>query len=301
MKKTATLITLLSVYFTALWAQVTPNAGFEIWTHHTGLSTYDTPDNWDNVNSSTAITGAVTCFKATGTDVHSGVNALKLITKQIGTPINQVIPGIATTGTINPTTHIVEGGIPYTLRPDSIVGWYKYNSMGGENGFAAFLLFGAAAGNKDTIAAAYFTTPATNVTTYTRFSTPLVYRSANAVASAFWILASDRNNGLATGIGSALWVDDLDVIINSTVGIAEQNKSQFTISPNPVVDQLVVKNESDLKVQFVLYDVTGHKIAEEKLASPLNNIDVSNFSNGFYIYSVVYENNKIINTGKIRI
>ena len=299
MKTNFTLILIFSVYVSGLWAQATPNSGFESWTHVTGLSTYDTPDNWDCANGATAITGTLTCYKATAAaDIHSGTAAMRLITKQIGAPFNQLAPGAATTGKINTTTQVIDGGIPYTLRPDSIVGWYKYTSVQSQNGMVQFHLFGAR-GNSDTIATAVFKTPAATVGIYTRFTTPLVYRSTNAVTNSMWILVSSNNDG-ATGVGSTLYVDDIDLIFN-TVGISEQNKPEFTISPNPAVDQLIVKNESNLKAQFVLYDVTGHKIAEEKLTSFSNKIDVNSFSNGFYIYSVVDENNKVINAGKISI
>jgi hypothetical protein len=299
MKKSFTLISIFSVYVGSLWGQ-TPNAGFETWTHHTGLSAYDTPDSWDNANPSTAITGAITCFKAIGADVHSGTAALKIITKQIGAPFNQLIPGVATTGTINTTTQGIEAGVPYTLRPDSIIGWYKYNSVGAENGAAVLLLFGAAAGNKDTVGAAYFATPATSVSSYTRFSAPVVYRSANEVANSIWLFASSRNNGLASGIGSAMFVDDLEVAINP-VGVSEQKKPKFLVGPNPTTDYLVIQNEYNSSVLFLLYDATGHIVAEEKLSNSESRIDVSNFSNGFYIYSITDENSKVTNTGEISI
>src|SRR5665213_874841 len=120
MKKIFTLISLCSVSATALFAQ-TPNAGFESWTHTSSITgSYDTPDSWNCANSQTAITGVISCLKAT--TMHSGSFAVELITKQIPSPFNQLVPGIVTTGSINATTQSITGGIAYTLKPDSIVG-----------------------------------------------------------------------------------------------------------------------------------------------------------------------------------
>ena len=110
MKTNFTLVLIFSIYVNSLWTQATPNPSFESWTHVTGLTTYDTPDNWDCANGATAITGTLTCYKATAAaDIHSGTAAMRLITKQIGAPFNQLAPGAATTGKINTTTQVIDG------------------------------------------------------------------------------------------------------------------------------------------------------------------------------------------------
>ncbi len=300
MKKIFTLISILSVSITGLWAQCvcTPNPGFESWTHtSTILATYDTPDNWNCANSSTGSTGVITVLKATS--AHSGSFAAELITKQIPAPFSQLVPGMITTGTINTTSQTITGGIAYSLRPDSITGWYKYTPQGGENGIIQFILFGSAANNTDTVAIATFITPTTTVGTYTRFSTQLVYRSANTVANSMWIIASSKNDGLASSVGSTLYVDDLGLVINPASGVIEQNMSEISVGPNPATDHFEIKNPLNTNVIFILYDVTGRKVAEEKIGKTTNIISVNSFPNGIYSYALTDESYKAIKGGKL--
>lgn len=206
MKKIVTLISILIVYTTGLWAQATPNAGFENWTIGGSFPTYDVVTSWDSPNSQTAVTGTFVCIKST--DMHSGSFSVKLISKSI---FGQIAPGIVTTG-ILPTQNggSITGGVAYTLRPDSIAGWYKYTPASGDNGFAEFRLYGAG-GTNDSVATAVFNTPATTVGTYTRFSKALTYYSSNAVANSIWVLCSSKD-GTNAVVGSTLFADDLDLI-----------------------------------------------------------------------------------------
>ncbi|HXC06560.1 MAG TPA: hypothetical protein VNZ86_17510, partial [Bacteroidia bacterium] len=109
MNKILTLVTVLCLGISSgILAQATPNAGFETWTHNS-FPSYDTPDSWSVTNSQTSITGVYACLKST--TVHSGSFALQLVTKNIGAPLNQLIPGVATTGTLpTSSTGSITGG-----------------------------------------------------------------------------------------------------------------------------------------------------------------------------------------------
>ena len=222
MKKIFTLISLISVSATALWAQ-TPNAGFETWTNHSGFFSYDTPDNWSTPNASTASVGTFVCVKTT--DKHSGASAIKLISKSILGM--QDAPGVATTGVLPSQNGApITGGVAYTLRPDSIVGWYKYTSVSGDNGFAEFRLYGAG-GDNDSVARASFNTPSATVGTYTRFSKELTYFSSNAVTNSRWLLCSTKNGDLPV-LNTILFADDLDLIF------AVRDSIAITTGTNPM-------------------------------------------------------------------
>src|ERR1700722_7433830 len=109
MKKTITLFAALLISTAGLWAQATPNAGFETWTHVTGFFAYDTPNNWDCANSQSASVGVFGCVKST--KVHSGSFAVELITKSI---LSIMAPGVVTTGTLpTSSTGSITGGIAY--------------------------------------------------------------------------------------------------------------------------------------------------------------------------------------------
>ena len=293
MKKIFTLFSILSVAITGLIAQ-TPNAGFETWST-TGFPSYAAATGWDSPNSQTAITGIFVCIKAGSADVHSGNAAVKLITKNV---LATDAPGIVTTGTL-PTAqgNPITGGVAYTQRPDSIVGWYKYTSVSGDNGFFAFDLFGAG-GNTDTIGIGSFATPASTVGTYTRFSAPIIYKSTNPVVSCLWIACSS-NNGTAAKVGSTLYADDLGVVLNPATSVTESERMNVTIGPNPASDYILISNVSGAKANFFLSDVTGRVVAEERILGTDHLISINALPDGIYMYALKGENEFAVKTGKL--
>ncbi|MCX6296833.1 MAG: T9SS type A sorting domain-containing protein [Bacteroidetes bacterium] len=294
MKKIFTLIVSTFITSAGLFAQATPNAGFEAWTHNS-FPSYDTPNSWDNLNPSTGTLGVYTCIKATAAaDIHSGAAAIKLITKSV---FGQTANGIATTGTINTTSQTIGGGIAYTLRPDSIVGFYKYTPVTGDNGFAEIQLLGAG-GDTDTIGYARFTTPTTTVGSYTRFAKAIVYRNANPIAKSIFILSSSKD-AVTHFVGSTAFFDDVNLVFAPATGIVTQPKFDLTVGPNPSIDRIIIKNNLTPKAIFVLYDVTGRKVAEKQIEAGTTLIDVNDFPMGLYIYSVSDENNNVIKTDKL--
>lgn len=209
MKKNYLLASLLLIMFSAnAQNPALPNPGFEFWTQISG-SRWD-PDNWNTLNPSTAIIGVLTATRATGADVHSGSYAIKLQTKNV---FGQIANGIATTGTLITTPpYGVKGGIPYTQRPDSITGWYKYTPAGTDSGFVEFILKGH---NNDSVGYVRFVTPNAIVSTYTRFAAKINYYSSANPDTAVWILSSSRGSGPV--VNSAIIIDDLNLVFNPIV------------------------------------------------------------------------------------
>lgn len=307
MKKIFTLLSILCISATSIWAQSdtasnstnwvgTPNPGFENWTAFSG---YSNPNGWNTANSQETTLGSFNVQQATGANAKSGKYAVELITQ------NELIvtaPGIITTGTI-PTSSSgsITGGIAYTQRPDSIVGWYKYTPQGSDNAFAAMYLFGSAANNTDTVAEATFSTVAGKTTsTYTRFSAHFVYRNSDPVANSIWLLSSSNGTSGAT-VGSSAYFDDIATVINSTVGIATQTNpgNSIVVYPSPASDHVEVAGVYNTNSTWSMFDITGRKVAEQKLSKGNNRIDVNNFTNGMYIYTVTDENGVSVKTGKI--
>ncbi len=298
MKKIFTLISIISVSAGSVMAQPTPNAGFETWTTQGTFFTYAAATGWDSPNSQTATVGTFVCIKATAAaDIHSGTAAVKLISKSIAGLGNS--PGVITTGTLpSGFGGNITGGIPYTLSPDSIIGWYKYTPVSGDNGFVSFMLFGSASGNTDTIAMASFNTPAATVGTYTRFAAHLVYRNSHPVVNSMWLISSSRD-GNNPVLGSTMFVDDINLVWASTLNVAEQAKLELTVGPNPASDHVIIKNTLNPKALFVLYDITGRKIVEEKITNTSNFIDINSYPAGLYIYSIKDENGTALKSGKL--
>ncbi len=295
MKKVFTLLSIFSVSI-GLWAQ-TPNAGFENWTTVPAsfpAPKYDIPDNWDCANSQSAPVGIFGCLKTT--DVHSGATAVKLVTKNI---FGNLAPGVVTTGKLpTSTSGSITGGIPYTLRPDSIIGWYKSTPVSGDTCFIKFLLFGAASGNADTLAVATFYTAAT-VGAYTRFAAPLVYRSSpNPVVNSIWLLSSSINSSGGKA-NSILFADDLGLVMNPATAVAEQKNTDLTVGPNPSNGMFNVQWANGNTLTIEVYNALGEKVYSDKIESRNSYTTHFNLPEGLYVYSLMDENNKAIKTGKL--
>ncbi|MGZ4035964.1 MAG: T9SS type A sorting domain-containing protein [Bacteroidia bacterium] len=299
MKKIFTLISIFLIATSGLFAQATPNLGFESWTHVAAsfpAPAYDTPDSWNTLNPTTAGLGQITCVKGSAAgEYHAGSAAVKLITKSI---LGQTANGVATTGTINTTTQTIGGGISYTARPDSMIGFYKYTPGGaGDNGFAEIQLLGSG-GDTDTVGYVRFMTPSSTVGTYTRFSKAIVYRSPNPVVKSIWILSSSKD-ATTHIVNSTAYFDDVNLVFASTANVVEQPKLQLTVGPNPSNGRLVINNTLINKGTFVLYDVTGRKITEKKLEGTSTIIDLDEFPIGLYIYAITDEKNNAVKTDKL--
>jgi hypothetical protein len=299
MRKIYTFISIFIISSSAIFAQVLPNADFEAWTNTPAsfpASAYDNPNSWNTLNSTTAGLGQITCYKeTTAGGFHGGAAALKLVTKSI---FGQVANGIATTGTINTASQTIGGGIAYTGRPDSIVGFYKYTSVTGDNGFVELQLLGAG-GDTDTVGYVRFVTPSSSVNNYTRFAAAVVYRNSNAVAKSI-VICSSSKDATTHFAGSTIWVDDL-LVTNPFAGIEEPTKLDFVIWPNPASDYVVVKNPAMKKMSLEMFDITGRKIKAQNIYNAVNTIEVSSLPEGIYIYAISDDSKKLIRTGKLTI
>ncbi|HNW97765.1 MAG TPA: T9SS type A sorting domain-containing protein [Bacteroidales bacterium] len=297
MKKKYIIFLVFALFANIAFGQnaATPNAGFENWTSATG---YSNPNNWSTLNSTTATYFIYTCLKATAAgEYHSGASAIKLITKNA---VITTAQGIATTGKIYTNTSTmtgsITGGLPYTLRPDSIVGWYRSSPVSNDTGFVQFLLFGSA---RDTIGKAQFFVPATAVSTFKRFSKAITYRSANTPDSSLWILSSSTG---ATGqqVNSTLWIDDLDLVFNTT-SVPENNiyNDQINLIWNPSANNIAVSNKTQENANLKIYDILGQEIGSYAINDLENNFDVPNINNGVYLYTITNNKGNVLLNSKL--
>lgn len=293
MKKVILLSWLLSLSAFVAIAQnaATPNPGFENWTQQ---SNYWNPNSWNNLNSSTYILGVFTCQRASAAaDVHSGSYAIKLTTKSVfGITAN----GIASTATLITTPpYGITGGIPYTDRPDSIVGWYKYTpANANDSGFVQFALL---TNNYDTIGMVKFNTPNTPVTSYTRFSKAITYLSPATPELSYWILSA--SDGVNPVVNSVLIVDDIDLIFVTTPVTGEPVKSPIAPVSNLVQEEIVIKNPSEKQVFFELTDLSGRMVMREEITHHRQSISSAMLNKGIYIYRLSDLHGRVHSSGKV--
>jgi hypothetical protein len=277
-----TTITAFAV-FTATAQNAIPNADFELWTGQDATG-------WDNLNDIPLGLGAGSCTKATaGADIHGGTAAIILTTKSI---LGNIAPGTAATGTIDFQTQQVTGGVAFNLLPDSLTGWYKYIPVGNDAGNIVGILFNT---NRDTIAVATFF-PAGTVNTYMYFKTAFEYRLSETPTEALFVLASSgRTGGVAN---SKLYVDDLGLVYNPTVGVEEASADKIAVYPNPVSENLFVNMAGISGASVSVFDITGKKVMQHNLTEKLNSINVASLANGMYVYQVSNNAKEILKTGK---
>lgn len=265
-----------------------PNPGFENWT---SAGNYEDPDDWHTLNPSTAFVGVLTALKANPPDVHSGSFAIKLTTKTV---FGQTANGIATTGTIDVQNQTITGGLPYTLRPDSISGWYMYTPAGGDNGFVDFVLLDNA---NDTVGFADFTTPSAVVSTYTYFTIPIVYRSAASPSLSRFTLSSSA--GYISVVNSTMFIDDLSLIFNPNKIVEHGNPSETAYSYRSTSNTLIFHSLDGGNKSLSLYNSLGQRAFSVELSGNESEISVPELAKGPYIVRINSSSNSRISVGKI--
>jgi hypothetical protein len=282
MKKFYSLILSVTISIAA-HSQALPNAGFELWTN---MGTYDNPDTWNTLNDLTSGFGVLTCLKATGADAHSGTAAIKLITQFV---IIQNANGLATTGTIDVGNQTVTGGIPYTLRPDSLTGWYKCDPQGTDFGFIDFTLFD---GGNDTVGFVHFQTPNSAVTTYTYFSLPINYYNTNTPTLSRCVMSSSE--GVSSVLNSMLIVDDLALVFNNT-GVREPVFGRSSVKYLSGSKRLKVFAQQPALVTVI--DMTGKKLFAQSVQAGYSEFELV-LPAGLYVYRISDDVLKAASNGK---
>jgi len=241
MRAIATIILCTSLGLSAAAQTTITNGGFETW-DNAGSDTEE-PQSWNSnkTGSSTATLGPQTCFRD-NTVVHSGSYSVRVETKS--GPLSTVVNGNVTTGVVNaPSFTKSEGYIgttkygdatdqrrmSFTGRPDSIVGWYQYDQGGHatEQAKIRFILHTGDYYDPETpttyhpdlsankVGDGTFTGPLSNVSTWTRFSIPVVYTST--VTPSYIMISMTSSKDQNTSVyGSKFWIDDLQTICASS-------------------------------------------------------------------------------------
>jgi len=299
MKKVYTVLTIATMAaFNASAQNPLPNNSFETWeTVNAGIGTYNEPVDWNSANTCSYILSVSSVSQSN--DAHSGSSSAKLETKQAG---NILIGGVLSTATMvcNPANPGITGGIPYTLRPDSLVGWYKYTPQGADTAYIQFILFDA---NGDSVSYTKKKLIGT-VTSWTRFSAPISYINNNPVAVSSFLANSswgNSNQGQAV-VGSIMYLDDVELVFSTGTGIDEHALStQVNLFPNPANGVLHVTNNSGTELRLELMDITGKTVQRSQVGMDNTNVNVEQLAPGMYLYRLSDSNGTATRTGKLLI
>jgi len=312
MKKIYALL-LVFTSSTALFAQTQiMNGDFETWENVGSATEEPMYFNSNRTGTDWATSGPQTCYRDNGS--HSGTYCVRMETK---TFVFAVVNGSVVTGIVNaPTTTKSDGYIgtmkntdvsdirrmPFTGRPDSLIGYYKYTAGGSaEKGKVRAILHvgnyydpeAASSYHPDSsmnkIADVLFLTPTSNVGTWTRFSVPFTYVDGR-IPQYIMINTTSSNDQNTSVSGSKLWLDDMSVVYNSATGIntpvvaPKQSARAYCYDGTVYVDFSI---HSNTQSTIAIYDVTGKVVATQKISnSRTSEINVSGLNAGMYLYRI---------------
>jgi len=274
---TKKLLFILAVTFAfSAKAQNIPNAGFESWTPGFG---YDDPNSWGTLNALSILGIPISVTKST--ERHGGAFSAKVETMSTIDSTGQETPspGFMFIGSVNILQQTGVLGTSFTARPDSLVGWVKCTTVNGDTSGIALQLtkWDATSLTQEEIGFGGYITTSSSSTFY-RFSVPIEYSSENTPDSISVFVLSSIGNGQ---IGSAIWVDDLSLIYN-TSSIGELNSPSFEVFPNPVNDELSISSKTVDKME--VYSATGILINHILIDSGLvASYDTKELANGLYL------------------
>ncbi len=214
----------LVISSTITTAQI-PNNGFETWTT---VGNYSMPDQWDNLNPSTAAAGIFTCIK--GTPGSPGNSYLKLVSKTV-TGMG-VVPGIATCGVLDQVTHLPVSGFSFTQRPQNFTGKWQYMVYGAGAGYIDIILtrWDIPSNTRITVASTHKVLPGM-VMSWANFSIPLTYVDGQFPDTCMIFLSA---SGSAPNNQDFLYLDNLQFVGTVTgTGSALSAASNLTVFPNP--------------------------------------------------------------------
>lgn len=254
------LITLLS--FVAHSQTQFENSGFETW-QNVGAPEEE-PTEYSSLKTADALAWAApVVLSRESTNPHSGSYCARLENK---TAAGIVANGLLTNGRVHADWVPANGYVftntsdsqwnsAFTVRPDSLVGWFRYDPVGADKGKFEVILHDAPPQGQlpattypmaHWVGRARYDVTTDSPSTWVRFSVPFTYYNNNT-PDYLLIVMSSGDSTIAVE-GSIMWVDDLELIYNpNTVSVtppATQNINMgvdgATLTVNAVPNAAVV-------------------------------------------------------------
>jgi hypothetical protein len=255
-----------------------PSTDFESW----NAIESEEPDNWSTPNF--VLLNQTPCVTKS-TDAFDGQFAMKIETI-VSTYADTL--GFATNGYF---ASPFAGGMAVTQNPQLITGYYKYNSVGPDTALVGVFVtkYDPILGQTVRLDSMLIYLLPTN--SYQPFIVPLFYNSFPLADTLNITFASSNfeNNNNFVGIGSVLLVDNIEVAYNSVSSGAFESTKTLDVFPNPANNKLVVNGKYlNSQGHFKLFDCKGSLVLEKSLTNFVNgnSIDLSDVSDGIYIYQI---------------
>jgi hypothetical protein len=101
--------------------------------------------------------------------------------------------------------------------------------------------------------------------------------------------------------GSSVYIDSVDVVFNTTVGVEENIKVSYSAFPNPAGDVFNIQLKASANTgnySVKIFNLMGELVSQENLVIGLNVISTEELTNGIYFYSIL-NGNSIVETRKL--
>ncbi|PLX11740.1 MAG: hypothetical protein C0598_07515 [Marinilabiliales bacterium] len=247
------------------------NGGFEVWEDINVGENLQEPVDWSSVKTSDneSLNGVAPVIWEKSEDAHSGNYSLYLYNVET---LGLVATGAITNGRAH-TELLLDNTFMYTdpddsrwysvmnWRPDSVVGWYKCNPVGGDFGTVKVALHKGVIhipGDEDSfIGLAYKELSSVEVSSWTRFSIPIEYFSDETPDYQLTILTS--GNGTTSINGSEIWFDDLEFIYNNNSIDNKLAENMSVYSYDGKINISITDNHNE-NYKLVVSDIMGRQL-----------------------------------------
>ncbi len=301
MKKTIILIFVLSLSLNSFAQTQLPGSDFENWTQNYYNSTFPSLFYWELEPTSIwsspneGVTIAANFPTERTSDAQSGSYAARMETKSIF-----LVPagGTLFTGYLIPNMTSTKAmlGVPFTDKPSSINGYYKYTPAyynGGQSidSCAIHAMLSYWDGSQRVIIAEAIYFSSDTVTNYTAFSIPFVYFLPNTPDTITVVFSSSKNGeSFVGGIGSTLYIDNVSFDYSNSI---DKFTDKIAYQKRYEKDQINLIFEKAFSGEIRLFTINAQEVfyqefnEEENISVPLNSLH-----SGVYILEITSQNGK---------
>ena len=280
------------------------NASFEDW-EPIKYGSIPEPVNWSSIRTAEPdnLAQLAPAVWDRSDDAHTGSHSLYLKNISI---FGIVATGMITNGRVvanlNPelgNSHTdpdsAQWNMPLNLRPDSVVGWYKCKPSPNDFPTAKVLIHKgyAALPQQDSsnwIGAGYIELSSSEVTQWTRFSTPFEYFDERTPE--FFLTILTAGNGTSAVANSEAWFDDVKLIFNGTP-VDEMKQQDFQVYASNGILNVSLEGSSRDVSQISVVDLMGREVLAGELLIGENTQFDLNVPDGVYVVSVMTKNNTL--------
>lgn len=288
------LIGLMMMTGISLSAQTLSNTDFENWSVVSVYSTDTIPNQWYGMYCNTVHPTA---------DSYWGSYATRIQ----GYFMCGIAQGIMINGQqpANPW-NAIEGGTPFTSKPATISGFYKYTDAGNDSAEVSVILkkFNTLTMKHDTVGIGIQALGAS--ATYIPFTVNINYPLPSVTPDSIIIMFNSSKYYHYDTITYALpnlYIDRISIPQGLSTGITESPGGELHSNayPNPSSGNVVIEMEGQADfngLMLSLYDVNGKKVMEREITQ--NTIFLSGLSAGNYVY-IINSSERMLSKGKVTV